>query len=344
MQITILDVAEKAGVSISTVSRVLNKTCYVDPEKSERVRAAIEALRFRPRTAARALAGKGTRTIGLVVPEISGEFFLPLLRGVESAASEAGYGLLVRTTKAGVGDGGIHDEADGLLLFADSVERRLLEELACRGKPAVLLYTEAPPGLELPSVLVENEEGARAAVLHLIDEHRRARIVCLTSCVPNHDGEARLRGYRSALEARSLPFDPELLAPGDFDPRRAAASVRALLDSGAAFDAVFAGDDGAALGVLAALGEAGIEAGREVSVVGFDDQAFAAGARPALATVRAPTERVGSEAVGLLLRKIHGESKADSIVLPTSFVARASCGCTEAAGESGAASIQRRVP
>jgi len=313
------------------VSRVLNGSSYVDPEKKARIEAAIRELGFSPKAAARALAGRRTKAIGLLVPEISDDFFVPMLRGIEGAARLAGYELLIKTTRYGCGERGSwalgEQNTDGLLLFADSADPGMVADLSARGFPLVLLYTEAPAGSAVPSVTVENEGGAAAAIRHLALGHGRRRIVCLTGPVGNHDAEARLRGYRAALEGLGLPFDPELLVPGDFSAQRAAESIRGLVGRGAAFDAVLACDDGAAMGVLSALGEAGIAAGAEVSVVGFDDLAFAAHA--SLATLRAPTEEVGAEGVRILAALIDGASPGISRVFPTEYVPRRSCGCAD---------------
>jgi LacI family transcriptional regulator len=330
-QVTILDVARLAEVSISTVSRVINQSAKVEPAKRERIEAAIGQLGFAPKAAARALAGRRTRTLGLLVSEIAEDFFVPMLRGIEGAARLAGYELLIKTTSGENGwRGGLalgEHNTDGLLLFADSADPELVSFLAARGFPLVLLYAEAPPGMDIPSVTVENEGGAAAVVEHLVAVHGRSRIVCLTGPESNHDAEARLRGYRAALESRGLDFDPELLAPGEFSAAVAAESISALIGRGVAFDSVFACDDGAALGVIAALAEAGMAVGEAVSVVGFDDLAFASHSSPPLATVRAPTEAVGAEGVRLLLSRIEGNPVSGSKVFPTTFVARSSCGC-----------------
>jgi LacI family transcriptional regulator len=328
--VTIVDVAERAGVSISSVSRAINGSAHVDPEKKTRIDAAILELGFAPAQAARALAGRGTRTIGLLVSVLADDFFVPMLRGIERTAQAAGYELLVKTTGLGRGEGRAflgERNADGFLLFADSADRGTVAALEGRGLPVVLLYAEPPPGIEVPSVKVENVGGAREAVLHLVDAHARRRIACLTGPDANHDAEERLQGYRMALEARGIPLMPELLAIGDFSAPRAAASIRSLLARGVAFDAVFACDDGAAMGVVSALREAGIAVGPEVSVVGFDDQSFAASA--SLATVFAPTEEVGAEGVRLLLSRIEKPEAPPGAgrVFPTAFVPRASCGC-----------------
>jgi DNA-binding LacI/PurR family transcriptional regulator len=177
----------------------------------------------------------------------------------------------------------------------------------------------------IPSVTVENESGSTSVVSHLVAEHGRRRIACLSGPESNHDAAARLRGYRAALESLGLGFDPELVAPGNFSAPVAAESIRALLRRGVSFDAVFACDDGAAMGVIGALGEAGIRVGADVSVVGFDDLAFAA--HSSLATVRAPTEEVGAQGVRILVSLIEGGEGLESLVFPTVFVPRRSCGC-----------------
>jgi LacI family transcriptional regulator len=335
-QVTIGDVARLAEVSISTVSRVINDSSYVEGTKKERIELAIRELGFAPKAAARALAGVPTRTIGLLVPSISDDFLVPMLRGIEGAARQAGYELLIRTTRGGKGGGAIRSlgerDADGLLLFADSADPEQVAAFASRAFPVVLLYAEADEGLCIPSVTIDSEGGAAAAVAHLIEAHGRRRIVCLTGPGANYDAAARLRGYRSALEAGGIPFDPALLMPGDFSAPRAALSIRALLGRAEAFDAVFACDDGAAMGAIAALRDAGKAVGPEVSVLGFDDVAFAALASPALATVWAPTEEVGAEGLRILVGLVEGDPppasrRAMSRVFPTVFVPRPSCGC-----------------
>ncbi len=140
------------------------------------------------------------------------------------------------------------------------------------------------------------------------------------------------------MEGAGIPFAPELVAPGNFQAEASAAALRGLLAQGVVFDAVFSGDDGSASGVLAALAEVGIEAGRDVSVIGFDDLPFAAHTIPPLATVHAPTEEVGATSVRMLVDRIQGRSGEENagrpgmVVLPTVFVPRASCGCLSRRG------------
>ncbi len=334
---TIADVARRAGVSIATVSRVMNGTAPVAEETVRSVQEAIAALHFVPQTAAQALAGRRTSTIGLLLPEIGGAFFAPLLRGVEAGAREAGYDLLVHAT------GGYRKESisgelphrllgeqntDGLLVFIDSLDHQELARLAAMAFPMVLLHQSTPPGLSIPTIKVENKNGAAHIVEHLIVVHHRRRIVFLQGRPEQEDGVWRQRGYCEALQRYNLPFDPLLVAYGDFSEGVAAQAIQHLLAKGITFDAVFSSNDDSATGVLAALRQAGLRVPEDVSVVGFDDAPFARYLSPALTTVHAPTEQVGREGVRQLVNLIR-DGQADALtLLPTQLVIRNSCGCT----------------
>ena len=205
---TIADVAERAGVSIATVSRVLNGTVPVQAEKAERVRLAMDELQFVPRTAARVLASKRTHTIGLILPEISGAFFSPMLRGIESQAHEIDYDLLIHSMHATLSNPnhssplGEHN-TDGLLVFTNSLDERRLARLHHLNFPVVLLHQTPPESLNIPVITIENKDGAVMLMNHLIEVHNRRRIVFLRGPVGHEDSLWRERGYREALEARN---------------------------------------------------------------------------------------------------------------------------------------------
>jgi DNA-binding LacI/PurR family transcriptional regulator len=329
---TIADVARRAEVSIATVSRVLNRTAPVDPETAARVRAVVADLNYVPHAAARTLASRKTDTLGLLLPEIGGEFFQPLLRGIEAVASEAGYDLLIHSTRMPRTENapwrplGEHN-TDGLLIFTDSVDLHELTRLDRIGFPIVLLHQTPPRTLDIPVVTVENQSGAENLVGHLIEVHGRSRIVFLQGPEGHEDSRWREKGYRQALNKRGLPFDPQLVARGEFSPDKARDAVMALLHDGVEFDAIFSGDDDSAIGVIQALHQAGRKVPEDVAVVGFDDSIFAQMLTPPLTTVRAPMEQVGSEAVRQLVRLIRGEEVEPRLVLPTELVIRRSCGC-----------------
>ena len=326
---TIADVARHADVSIATVSRVLNGTTPVQPEKADRVRLAMAELQFVPRQAARVLASQRTHTIGLVLSEISGAFFPLLLKGIEASAYEAGYDLLIHSTqKEGPSRRPLGEHnTDGLLIFTDSLDHRELHRLHHLTFPMVLLHQTPPDSLQIPTIAIENKDGATMLVSHLIAMHGRRRIVYLRGPEGHEDSVWRERGYREALEAHNLEFDPSLIASGEFDEEEALATVQQLLLDGVEFDAIFAGDDDSAIGAIRALKLAGRHIPQEVAVVGFDDVPFARYLSPALTTVRAPIEEIGREAVRQLVRLMNGQPAEALTLMRTELVIRESCGC-----------------
>jgi len=326
---TIADVARRAEVSIATVSRVLNGTTPVQPEKADRVRLAMDELQFVPRQAARVLASRRTNTIGLVMSEISGAFFPPMLKGIEAGAHEAGYDLLIHSTKK---EGpsrrplGEHN-TDGLLIFTDSLDHRELHRLHNMNFPIVLLHQTPPDSLNIPVIAIENKDGAAMLVNHLIEIHERRRIVFLRGPEGHEDSVWRERGYQEALELHGINFDPALIARGEFDEDEAFATVQQMLLDGIEFDAIFAGDDDSAIGAMRALKISGHLIPGDVAVVGFDDVPFARYLSPALTTVRAPIEEIGREAVRQLARLMNGQPAQALTLMRTELVIRESCGC-----------------
>lgn len=329
----ISDVAKQAGVSISTVSRVLNGTAPVDEETAERVRSAVIALNYIPHAAARTLASRRTNTIGLLLQDIGGDFYTPMLHGIEAVASEAGFDLLIHSTST-IRSGSISRRAlaehntDGLLAFTDALNDAELIRLHEIGFPVVLMHQSPPKDVPIPTISIENQAGAQKVVDHLIEVHNRRRIVFVQGPVDNQDSEQREKGYRQSLKKHGLAFDPALVIRGGFESNQACTAVAQLLSRSTRFDAVFTGDDDNAVGVIQALREAGRRVPKDVSVAGFDDSIFARILTPPLTTVRAPIEQVGREAVRHLIRLIRGEQVEARLVLPTELVIRQSCGCS----------------
>lgn len=330
---TISDVAKLAGVSISTVSRVVNETAPVADETAQHVRQAIETLDYTPHAAARTLAGHRTGTIGLLLPEISGAFYAPMLRGIETGARLAGFDLLIHASSDEPQEGGNSSlplqehNVDGLLVFTNRLTDSDVRRFYRRGFPLVLLHRTPPAGLDIPCVTFENKAGTRRLIEHLIVEHGCRRIGFLAGPPGNEDSYWRELGYREALAAHRIPFDPGLRAVGDFDEERAEAAVKTWLQRGVAMDAIFGGDDEGATGAMHALVQAGKRVPEDVAVVGFDDVPFARLMSPPLTTVRAPIELAGQEAASQLIALIQGDEAESSILLPTELVIRRSCGC-----------------
>ena len=331
---TIDDVAKEAGVSIATVSRVLNRNAPVAEKTIRRVYRAIDALNYQPQAAARILAGSKTRIIGLLLPEIGGYFFFPMILGIESGAQENGYSLLIHSALSAdknvsgkvplsLGD----HNTDGLIIFAHSLNDREIQRLHQAGLPMVLLHQSPPTGLTIPNITFENKNGARKLVEHLIVKHGYQKIAFLAGPVEHEDSYWREMGYIEALHEHSIDFDPDLKLMGEFNPQKAKEAVARMLAAGKEVDAVFAADDESASGAMMAIREAGLRIPEDIAVVGFDDTLLAAHLTPPLTTVHAPIEDVGRQAVTQLIQLIEGEPTEAVTLLPTDVVIRRSCGC-----------------
>lgn len=331
--ITIRDVAHQAGVSVATVSRYINQNAPISPEVAARLQEVMEELNYVPHAGARKLATNKTQTIGLVLSDISGDFFAPLLNGIEAGTSEYGFDLLISSTRQlerrkGQLPIGPHN-VDGLLIFTDSLDAEDLKQFYARHFPMVMIHQTPPEALHIPCVTVENKAASNKLVTHLIEEHGKRKIVFVSGPEQQEDSFWRETGYREALAAHGIRFDPDLVIPGDFDRNVAVVSTQKLIESGISFDAIFSADDDSAIGVLTALHNAGRKVPEEVAVVGFDDQRMSPYLTPPLTTVRAPTEEVGHQAVVQLIKLIQGQKAALLTLLPTEIVIRCSCGCRE---------------
>ena len=291
-------------------------------------------LRYVPHAAARHLASKKTRVVGLLLNNLHNDFFVPLLNGVEAVVREKGYNLIIATYHASSRNQmnppiGPHN-TDGLLVFSDGLFDEDLASLNASGFPMVLVHRTPPPSLSIPSVTVENEEVTYQLVNHLIQVHGRRRIMFLRGPIHQEDSLRREMGYKSALQANGIPYDENLVLNGDFLRDVAYDSMDHFLANGrrVPFDAVFTGDDDAAIGVLRALHQHNIRVPEDVAVIGFDDLGFAPFLNPPLTTVRAPTESVGRIATERLFGILESQTSEEVLVLPTEIIFRRSCGCS----------------
>ena len=331
--VTIRDVARKANVSVATVSRYINRNAPVSPEATERLDKVMIELRYVPHAAARHLASRKTRVIGLLLNNLHNDFFVPLLNGVEAVVRSKDYNLIVATYHASSRNKtpppiGPHN-TDGLLVFSDGLVDDDLANLNASGFPMVLVHRTPPPSLKIPSVTVENIEITHKLVEHLIQVHGKRRIMYLRGPVNQEDSLRRETGYKSALEANGIPFDEDLVLNGEFERDIAYQVLHDFLGNGrrVAFDAIFAGDDDAAIGVLKALHEHDCKVPEDIAVIGFDDLGFASFLNPPLTTVRAPTEAVGRIATERLFGLLENQPSDEVMILPTEIIFRRSCGC-----------------
>jgi LacI family transcriptional regulator len=330
--VTIREVAKYSGVSVATISRFINQKAPVSVDVAERIQQVMLDLNYQPHAAARHLATRRTRTIGLVLHNMHTDFFAPLLSGIESVVSEAQYNLLVATYKSpklniSQPPLGAHN-TDGMLVFADSLSEYHLAQL-CRDKfPLVLIHRTPPINLNIPSVTVENKAATRKIIDHLIEVHNRRSILFMRGPCEQEDSHWREQGYRDSLEAHGIPVNPDLMLDGEFNGETAYRNLKNLIEqNNLHFDAIFSGDDDAGIGTLTALSETKLRVPEDVAVVGFDDSRLAPFMNPPLTTVRAPTEEVGRRAATLLFNLIREQPAESVTLLPTDIIIRRSCGC-----------------
>ncbi|MEV4757215.1 LacI family DNA-binding transcriptional regulator [Micromonospora sp. NPDC049559] len=333
---SIKDVAARAGVSMATVSRVLSGDYPVAEETRARVQRAVRDLDYVVNAHARALHGATSKIVALLVAEVTTSFFARIAAGVEEQATEAHRLCLVCTTHTDP-DRELEvvrlmreQRADAVILAGGVIEnddyrarmRRYAQGLEDAGSRLVLC---ARPSLgpDFPAITVEYENvgGAHAATTHLLTAGHR-RILMLAGPVGLTTSDQRVEGYRSAFAAYGLPVDPALISHGPWGRHEGHARMRALLAGGLDFTAVFAGNDGAAAGALAALREAGRSVPEDVSIVGYDDVPNAPDFNPPLTTVRVPQEELGRTAVQLALRRGAGSSGREHVMLGTHLVIR----------------------
>lgn len=332
---TIKDVAREAGVSVATVSRVFNHSAVVNEDTRRNVRAVAERLNYWPNGAARSLITNRTQTIGVMLPDLFGEFYSEILRGMDMTARKAGLHLLVSSSHADAGElvAGLRatrGRIDGMIVMAPDVDARAAIRAVASDRALVLI--DPGPGFEsCDTVAIANQSGAAAIVGHLTSIGHR-RVATITGPVRNEDARQRLEGYRAALRAAGASIPAGYEIPGDFtEPSGYAAGTR-LLALDPRPSAVFAANDYMAIGVLGALSDAGVRVPEEIAVVGFDDIAMARYLNPPLTTVHVDAYRLGERAVEMLLAHPGARAgrRARHEVLPTTMVVRGSCGSSSA--------------
>ncbi|MFE6763632.1 MULTISPECIES: LacI family DNA-binding transcriptional regulator [unclassified Streptomyces] len=320
MRVTIADVAREAGVSKTTVSRVINTKGEVDGSTAARVREVIAQLGYVPSSGAVGLARGSSRTVGMLVPSLTWPWMGEVLQGVVDTVEAADYGLLLFTCNRGSESverftSQVSARAfDGLVVVEPENTLDHLTELHREGLPIVLIDDRGHHP-EFPSVVTTNHEGGASAARHLRDAGR-TRPVVITG--PEHFGcvRDRLAGFTSVL-----PTD--LVVLGDFTEVSGRRAVEELLSSGTEFDSVFAHNDITAAGVLRALRAAGKSVPGDIAVVGFDDIPMSEHTEPPLTTVRQPTRQMGETAARMLLAHLGGTPAPDTpVVLPTELVVR----------------------
>lgn len=303
--VTIRDVARAASVSVATVSRVLNDSGPVRQDTQRRIRNVVDRLHYSPHGAARSLITRKTNTLGVLLPDVYGEFFSELIRGIDSSAREVGYHVLVSGSHSDPSDieamlQAMRGRVDGLIVMSPDLAAPTLPKNLTAGLPIVLLNGK---GRRFDAIRVDNYGGALAMVRHLIGLGHR-RIAHLSGPAGNQDAAERIRGYRDAMRVLARHGAKPFVIEGDFREGTGYEACRRLLEGKNPPTAVFAGNDAMAIGLLAAFQEAGVRVPQDVAVAGFDDIPIARFTMPALSTVRVSIAELGSMATRRLLQLV----------------------------------------
>jgi LacI family transcriptional regulator len=339
---TLADVARKAGVGTTTVSRVINGGHRVSPDTLAKVHSVIEALGYMPNQAARILKGERTKTVGLVVPSIADPFFSSCAEAAQAIA-RANDSLLIVT----VTNNDPHTELENVnVLVRHRVDGLMIVPANSQGEPLRdLLERIAIPSITLdrplykssvPCVLVDNFNGARIATQHLID-HGYKRILCLTGETTLHTMRERLRGYRQTMEAAGLAV---LTNTSIKDYKSTEYAIESMLGAAEPPDAIFTLKNSTTIFAIEALLKLKISVPKNIALLGFDDFELASTLRPSISVVQQPAEDIGRIAAEMLFEQLlpvrrsrSAAKRTSQVKLETRLVLRASCGCTHPAVE-----------
>lgn len=326
---TIREVARAAGVSVATVSRALNGKGPVRAETRHRVHTVAERLRYVPDGAARSLITRKSHTIGVLLPDLFGEFFSEAIRGIDIAARGAGYQLLVSGSHGDRAQAlaalrAMRGRVDGLIVMSPSVDVPTLAANLPDGWPAILLNC-AVDGAAFDSINIDNEGGAFAMVKHLAEGGHR-RIAHLMGPPENGDARERLQGYRRGVREGRADETRELEVPGDFTEESGYRVARSMLGMRPRPTAIFAANDSMAIGLLAAFQEMGVRVPGDVALGGFDDIPIARFMTPPLSSVSVSIAALGARAMERLLAALKNGSRhvPRHETVPTRLVVRRS--------------------
>ncbi|WP_368658719.1 LacI family DNA-binding transcriptional regulator [Metabacillus halosaccharovorans] len=327
--VRIVDVAKKANVSTATVSRVISKPDTVREETINKVLRAIKELNYHPNVLARQLRTSETKTVIVVIPDISNPFFSKVLRGIENLACNNGYQVLL-------GDAGndreqesryldiLHQKkADGMILLTAKMKPQLIEEIS--NEFPIVLACEYIEGSSIPTISIDNVSSARKATEYLIQLGHK-RIGTISGPLDSVLGQDRLKGFYQAMARNRLSVDPVLVQEGDFNYESGFNLMKKFLALNRTPTGVFAANDEMALGAIRAIRTMNLRVPEDISVIGFDDIHFSSIFEPALTTISQPAFEIGSKAMELLIMLMDKKKiEKNQYILDDSLVIRESC-------------------
>lgn len=312
-KITIREVAKRAGVSISTVSRVLNRRAhdYIRENTRQRVLKAIEQLNYKPDRRAQSLRGIATKIIGLIIPNRLNPYFEQLAQAIEEVCFDEGYGILLCNSDNNLERESIYldllerQKVDGIIISTVGLTKEKFNELIARGIPVVLI-DEDVPGVNAPAVFANNYMGGCQATQHLIELGHR-KIAFISGPMNLLSSRERYRGYCDTLIKYGIKVKKELFKEGTFTYERGYKVTWELLDEKKEFTAIFCSNDLMAFGAMRAIQDRGKKVPRDYSIVGFDDMYFSSISNPQLTTVAQPVKEMAFRAFVALKKEISGE-------------------------------------
>ncbi|GCL71244.1 catabolite control protein A [Paenibacillus naphthalenovorans] len=331
MTVTIYDVAREAGVSMATVSRVVNNNPNVKPQTRKKVFEAIERLGYRPNAVVRGLASKKTTTVGVVIPDISNSIFSEVARGIEDIANMYHYNIILcnadkkKDKEIRVINTLLEKQVDGLLFMGGAITEEHIEAFKTSSVPVVLCAT-ADEQKTIPSVDIDHEKAAYDAVQLLIQKgHRQIAMISGTLQDPTN-GYARYQGYKKALEEAGIPLREDYVRIGNYRYESGLEVTKYFMELDERPTAIFAATDEMAIGAIHALQDSGLKVPDDVSVISVDNIRMASMVRPQLTTVAQPMYDIGAVAMRLLTKLMNKETKDASeltqVTLPHDIIQR----------------------
>lgn len=330
--VTIYDVAREAGVSMATVSRVVNNNPNVKPATRKKVFEAIERLGYRPNAVARGLASKKTTTVGVVIPDISNAIFAEVARGIEDIANMYHYNIILcnadkkKDKEIRVINTLLEKQVDGLLFMGGAVTEEHQQAFKTANVPVVLCAT-SDESREIPSVDIDHEAAAFDAVQSLIKQgHRRIAMISGTLEDPSN-GYARFNGYKKALADAGIAYDDTLVRIGNYRYESGSDAMRYFLELDNRPSAIFSATDEMAIGAIHAIQDKGLQVPADISVISVDNSRMASMVRPLLTTVAQPMYDIGAVSMRLLTKLMKKENVEQSqVILPHELIVRQSVG------------------
>lgn len=331
MKVTIKQIAQEAGVSTATVSKVLNKKDeHISTATTERIMKIVKEYNYIPNGLASSMVTKKSRTLGLLIPDITNPFFPEIARGVEDKASEENYNVIFCNTD----DDLVKEEKCLFMLIEKMVDAIIMIPSSERTKdykclknisiPIIFVDRDLDVEHFTAKVLVNNYEGSYNAVTYLIDKGYK-KIAFITGPPSTKTSQQRLEGYKKALENRNIPYDKSYVLEGTFKREWGIQAVIQLIDKNIDFDAVYCGDDIIAIGAMKALKDKGYKIPDDIGIMGYDNIYISELVEPPLSTVRQPNYHMGAKAVSIALEAIDNKnSNGEITILKTELIIRKS--------------------